>query len=42
MRGIGINAWTVNDVETLERMREWGCDGVITNEVEMCRGEIES
>jgi len=42
MRGIGINAWTVNDVETLERMWEWGCDGVITNEVEICRGEIES
>lgn len=32
--GIEVNAWTVNDLESLEKMREWGCDGIITNNPE--------
>ena len=29
--GIAINVWTVNDMLTLEKLRAWGCEGVITN-----------
>ena len=29
--GVGINAWTVNDLGGLEQMAEWDCEGVITN-----------
>lgn len=35
-RGIGINTWTINDMETLERVCEWGCDELITNYPESC------
>lgn len=30
-RGIGLNVWTVNDLEGLERLYAWGCNGIITN-----------
>ncbi len=29
--GIGLNVWTVNDLNTFEKMVEWDIDGVITN-----------
>ncbi len=29
--GIGVNVWTVNDLETFERLCEWGVDGIFTN-----------
>lgn len=29
--GIAINVWTVNDLGDLERICEWGCQGIITN-----------
>lgn len=29
--GVGINVWTVNDLESFEKLVEWGVDGVITN-----------
>ena len=29
--GIGVNVWTVNGLGMLERLTEWGVDGVITN-----------
>lgn len=29
--GIGINAWTVNDLAGLEKLYEWDCEGIITN-----------
>ncbi len=35
-RGIRINTWTINDMEMLERVCGWGCDGVITNAPEVC------
>ncbi|NBK20667.1 MAG: glycerophosphodiester phosphodiesterase [Spirochaetia bacterium] len=29
--GVGLNVWTVNDRESLDRMARWEVDGVITN-----------
>lgn len=29
--GIGVNAWTVNDMGGLEKLVEWDCEGIITN-----------
>ncbi len=29
--GIGLNVWTVNDRESLEKLSSWGVDGIITN-----------
>ena len=29
--GIGINVWTVNDLDSFEQLVEWDVDGVITN-----------
>ena len=29
--GIGINTWTVNDLGVVERMSEWGVEGIIGN-----------
>lgn len=39
--GVGINAWTINDMGDMERLREWDCAGVITNYPEVCRAWIE-
>lgn len=36
--GIKMNVWTVNSMEQLERLEEWGCDGAITNYPQLCRG----
>lgn len=30
-RGIGLNIWTVNDLEGLETLYRWGAHGIITN-----------
>ena len=35
--GIKINVWTVNGMNELEQLEEWGCDGVITNYPEVCK-----
>ena len=29
--GFKVNVWTVNDRETIERMREFGVDGIISD-----------
>ena len=29
--GVGINAWTVNGMEGLEKLVEWDCEGIITH-----------
>lgn len=34
---IGMNVWTVNGMEELERLAHWGVDGVITNFPSVCR-----
>ncbi|MBI9094536.1 MAG: glycerophosphodiester phosphodiesterase [Sphaerochaeta sp.] len=34
--GIGLNVWTVNDKESLDRLREWEVDGIITNYPPTC------
>lgn len=36
-RGIGMNVWTVNELEELERLYDLGCEGVITNDPQGCR-----
>lgn len=36
-RGIGINTWTINDMDMLEKARRWKCAGIITNYPEVCR-----
>ena len=33
---VGINVWTVDDMDSLLKMQEWGCRGVITNFPGMC------
>ena len=35
--GIQVNVWTVNDMGDLEKMEQWGCDGVITNYPSVCK-----
>lgn len=35
--GIKMNVWTVNSMDQLEKLEEWGCDGVITNYPQVCR-----
>lgn len=39
--GIGINVWTVNTMDELERLDEWECQGVITNYPAVCRAWVE-
>ena len=29
--GIRLNVWTVNSMEGLEQLHDWGCEGIITN-----------
>ncbi len=40
--GLIVNPWTVNQPHALERLRDWGCDGAITDEpalaIEILRG----
>lgn len=33
---IPLNVWTVNDVETLQKMKEWNVEGVISNYPDLC------
>ena len=40
--GIGLNVWTVNSMEGLERLYEWGCEGIITNFPGVARGWLDS
>lgn len=35
--GIGLNVWTVNDKESLDRLEAWEVDGIITNYPPTCR-----
>ena len=39
--GIGVNVWTINDMESLENTYEWGCSGIFTNYPEICRSWVE-
>ncbi|MDO5417580.1 MAG: glycerophosphodiester phosphodiesterase [Lachnospiraceae bacterium] len=40
--GIKMNVWTVNSMEGLEQLYEWGCEGIITNFPGVCRGWLDS
>lgn len=40
--GIRMNVWTVNDMDALERLYDWGCDGIITNYPGVCKGWLTS
>ena len=35
--GVGINVWTVDDIDNLLKMQEWNCRGVITNFPLVCK-----
>lgn len=35
--GIKMNVWTVNGMDQLEKLYDWGCDGVITNYPSVCK-----
>lgn len=39
--GIKMNVWTVNSMDQLEKLEEWGCNGVITNYPQVCRAWAE-
>ena len=39
--GIGVNVWTINDMESLENTYEWGCSGIFTNYPEICRNWLD-
>ena len=32
-----MNVWTINTMDQLEKLEEWGCDGAITNYPQVCR-----
>lgn len=38
--GLIVNPWTVDKPYAIERLRDWGCDGVITNYPDIARGVI--
>ncbi len=38
---IGVNVWTINDMEALDRLTTWGVDGVITNFPKTCKRYID-
>lgn len=38
--GVGVNVWTVNETEDIERMKKWGVNAVITNFTDRAR-EVE-
>lgn len=40
--GIQLNVWTVNDMDVLERLVEWGVDGLITNFPPVCLAYVRS
>ncbi len=40
--GIKMNVWTVNDEEGLQKLYDWGCDGVITNYPKLCKKWLAS
>lgn len=40
--GIGLNVWTVNDMDVLERLAEWGVDGIISNYPRTCLAYLRS
>lgn len=39
--GIKMNVWTVNGMEELEKLYDWGCDGVITNYPSICKAWLD-
>ena len=39
--GVGVNVWTVNDMGVLEKLYEWGCDGVFTNYPGVCKAWLD-
>lgn len=40
--GIGVNVWTVNDMESLENTYEWGCSGIFTNYPGICKSWVDT
>ena len=40
--GIEVNVWTINNMDDLENLYEWGCDGVITNYPDVCKSWLEA
>lgn len=40
--GIELNVWTVNDMDVLERLVEWGVDGLITNYPPVCLAYLKN
>lgn len=40
--GVGVNVWTVNDMGVLEKLYEWGCDGVFTNYPGVCKAWLDT
>ena len=41
-RGVKVNVWTVNDMNTLEQLYDWGCDGIFTNYPSICKAWVDS
>lgn len=39
--GIGVNVWTVNDMESLENTFEWGCTAVFSNYPGVCKAWLD-
>jgi glycerophosphoryl diester phosphodiesterase len=39
--GLTVLPWTVNDVPTMERLIDWGVDGMITDRPDLLRGVLE-
>ena len=30
-RGLAVEVWTINDIETMQKLINWGVDGLITD-----------
>lgn len=40
--GIRVNVWTINGMDELQKIHQWGCDGVITNYPDICKAWLDS
>ncbi|MDO5408155.1 MAG: glycerophosphodiester phosphodiesterase [Eubacteriales bacterium] len=41
-QGIAVNVWTINAMDELEHIYEWGCDGAITNYPSIVKAWLDS
>ena len=40
-RGVPVVAWTINEREAMERLMEWGIDGIVTDRIDLLKEVME-